>query len=264
MSQSFYLPMYDFRTSLNSQVWDLSFKAEHVRDFLAAGYGLLHHLEASEDAVCEVSLTAFRFLVDIIGVRYSQVILFGRSLGSGPAIYLASRFPVGGLKLGLMVRPGRKNTVLIRSDQLIVQFLEVTTTGICSICIYLFGTRMISYVLVVSGCFSFFGPIPSAVRILVSPFLSIRAAVQSIGGYFLSMAFQERFNNGIAAAFEWRDVEKVHVSQIGVLMIKTKNGWFSSQICQNISDLLCVIGADLILHHPSSWRQIGYNMLGGP
>lgn len=97
------------------------------------GYGLLHHLEASEAAVCEVSLTAFRFLVDIIGVRYSQVILFGRSLGSGPAIYLASRFPVGGL-------------------------------------------------------------------ILVSAFLSIRAAVQSIGGYFLSMAFQERFNNGSVIA----------------------------------------------------------------
>jgi hypothetical protein len=36
-------------------------------------------------------------------------------------------------------------------------------------------------------------------RILVSAFLSIRAAVQSIGGYFLSMAFQERFNNGPTA-----------------------------------------------------------------
>ena len=93
------------------------------------GYGLLHHLEASEAAVCEVSLTAFRFLVDIIGARYSQIILFGRSLGSGPAIYLASRFPVGGL-------------------------------------------------------------------ILVSAFLSIRAAVQSIGGSLLALAFQERFNNG--------------------------------------------------------------------
>eukprot|EP00435_Cladocopium_sp_Y103_P034546 s1382_g8.t3 len=37
-------------------------------------------------------------------------------------------------------------------------------------------------------------------RILVSAFLSIRAAVQSIGGYFLSMAFQERFNNGSVIA----------------------------------------------------------------
>ena len=45
------------------------------------GYGLLHHMEPSEAAVYEVALTAFRFLVDDIGVRYSQIILFGRSLG---------------------------------------------------------------------------------------------------------------------------------------------------------------------------------------
>eukprot|EP00435_Cladocopium_sp_Y103_P034196 s1382_g8.t2 len=56
--------------------WNSIISPDRVR------YGLLHHLEASEAAVCEVSLTAFRFLVDIIGVRYSQVILFGRSLGN--------------------------------------------------------------------------------------------------------------------------------------------------------------------------------------
>lgn len=63
------------------------------------GYGLLHHMEPSEDAVYEVALTAFRFLVDEIGVRYSQIILFGRSLGSGPAVFLAAQYPVGGLIL---------------------------------------------------------------------------------------------------------------------------------------------------------------------
>lgn len=63
------------------------------------GYGLLHHMEPSEDAVYEVALTAFRFLVDEIGVRYSQLILFGRSLGSGPAVFLAAQYPVGGLIL---------------------------------------------------------------------------------------------------------------------------------------------------------------------
>jgi len=92
------------------------------------GYGLLHGMEPSEAAIYEVALTAFRFLVDVIGVRYSQIILFGRSLGSGPAVYLASQFPVGGL-------------------------------------------------------------------ILVSAFLSIRAAVQSIVGRLLALTFRERFPN---------------------------------------------------------------------
>jgi len=63
------------------------------------GYGLLHDMVASEDGVYEVALTAFRFLVDEVNVRYSQIILFGRSLGSGPAVYLAAQYPVGGLIL---------------------------------------------------------------------------------------------------------------------------------------------------------------------
>jgi len=63
------------------------------------GYGLLQGMLSSEEAVYEVALTAFRFLVDEIGVRYSQIILFGRSLGSGPAVYLAAQYPVGGLIL---------------------------------------------------------------------------------------------------------------------------------------------------------------------
>jgi pimeloyl-ACP methyl ester carboxylesterase len=63
------------------------------------GYGLLHHMTPSEDGVYEVALTAFRFLVDEVNVRYQQIILFGRSLGSGPAVYLAAQYPVGGLIL---------------------------------------------------------------------------------------------------------------------------------------------------------------------
>lgn len=63
------------------------------------GYGLLNGMTASEDGVYEVALTAFRFLVDEINVRYSQIILFGRSLGTGPAVHLAAQYPVGGLIL---------------------------------------------------------------------------------------------------------------------------------------------------------------------
>lgn len=92
----------------NAEDLGMSFAVlRHIRDqfkvnVLAVeypGYGLLHEMEASEDAVYEVALTAFRFLVDEIGVRYSQIILFGRSLGSGPAVFLAAQYPVGGLIL---------------------------------------------------------------------------------------------------------------------------------------------------------------------
>jgi len=63
------------------------------------GYGLLNQMPASEAMLKEVILTAFRFILDELRVAYEQVILFGRSIGSGPAIYIASRFPVGGLIL---------------------------------------------------------------------------------------------------------------------------------------------------------------------
>lgn len=64
------------------------------------GYGLLHGIATpSEPALKEVVLTAFRFILDELKVAYEQIILFGRSVGSGPSVFLASRFPVGGLIL---------------------------------------------------------------------------------------------------------------------------------------------------------------------
>jgi len=63
------------------------------------GYGLLSGLSSFEAALKEVALTAFRFILDELKVAYEQIILFGRSVGSGPSVYLASRFPVGGLIL---------------------------------------------------------------------------------------------------------------------------------------------------------------------
>jgi dienelactone hydrolase len=63
------------------------------------GYGLLSKMNPSEDLCYEVSLTVFRYLVDVAGVRYSQIVLCGRSLGSGPAVHLASKYPVSGLIL---------------------------------------------------------------------------------------------------------------------------------------------------------------------
>eukprot|EP00405_Crypthecodinium_cohnii_P035481 CAMPEP_0206534212 /NCGR_PEP_ID=MMETSP0325_2-20121206/5416_1 /ASSEMBLY_ACC=CAM_ASM_000347 /TAXON_ID=2866 /ORGANISM="Crypthecodinium cohnii, Strain Seligo" /LENGTH=400 /DNA_ID=CAMNT_0054030983 /DNA_START=143 /DNA_END=1341 /DNA_ORIENTATION=- len=87
------------------------------------GYGLLHSLAPSEAALKEVALTAFRFILDELHVAYEQVILFGRSVGSGPTVYLASRFPVGGLILVAAfasVREAAKSLV----GPLIAQILE--------------------------------------------------------------------------------------------------------------------------------------------
>lgn len=92
----------------NAEDLGMAFAAlKHMRDqfkvnVLAVeypGYGLLHRLQPSENAVFEVALTALRFLVDDCKVCYSQVILFGRSLGTGPAVHLAAQYPVGGLIL---------------------------------------------------------------------------------------------------------------------------------------------------------------------
>lgn len=75
-----------------------------------------------------MALTVFRYLVDELRVSYSSVIVFGRSLGSGPAIFLASQYPLGGM-------------------------------------------------------------------ILVSPFISIRAAAKHIGGRIISFLFSNVFQN---------------------------------------------------------------------
>lgn len=66
------------------------------------GYGLLKDQTPSEDSICGAALVALRYIVSEVGFSYNQVMLLGRSLGSGPAVYLASRFPVGGL---LLVNP---------------------------------------------------------------------------------------------------------------------------------------------------------------
>mmetsp|Transcript_129058 Transcript_129058/g.306160 ORF Transcript_129058/g.306160 Transcript_129058/m.306160 type:complete len:325 (-) Transcript_129058:186-1160(-) len=92
------------------------------------GYGLLQGIEPTEETIFEVALTVFRYLVDELRVSYSSVIVFGRSLGSGPAIFLAAQYPIGGM-------------------------------------------------------------------ILVSPFISIRAAAKHIGGRIVAFMFSNVFQN---------------------------------------------------------------------
>lgn len=64
------------------------------------GYGLLKPWgRPSEDALFRAAESALAYLVDTVGYDYSKVLLLGRSLGSGCAAYLASKYEVGGLIL---------------------------------------------------------------------------------------------------------------------------------------------------------------------
>jgi len=64
------------------------------------GYGLLKDgTKASEENCYRAALVALRHLVVDLGVRFSQIVLIGRSVGSGPALFLASKFPVAGVIL---------------------------------------------------------------------------------------------------------------------------------------------------------------------
>lgn len=62
------------------------------------GYGLSTGTP-SEPAVYEATNTAARYLQDTLHVPLARTILYGRSLGGGPAVELASREPVAGLVL---------------------------------------------------------------------------------------------------------------------------------------------------------------------
>lgn len=92
----------------NAEDLGMSFSfVRHVRDQFKVnvfaveypGYGLLADVKGCEESLNAVGLTAFRFLVDQIGVQYDSIILLGRSIGTGPACALASKYPVGGLIL---------------------------------------------------------------------------------------------------------------------------------------------------------------------
>lgn len=64
------------------------------------GYGLLKDgTKASEENCYRAALVALRYLVVDLGVRFSRIVLIGRSMGSGPALFLASKFPVAGVIL---------------------------------------------------------------------------------------------------------------------------------------------------------------------
>ena len=63
----------------------------HVLAVEYPGYGLYKTSTPDEEKMKEDADSVYDYLTQIVGVRESDVILFGRSMGSGPTSYLASR-----------------------------------------------------------------------------------------------------------------------------------------------------------------------------
>jgi len=63
------------------------------------GYGICPGAPCTAPGVVENAFTAFRFINEIIGWPHHDIIVFGRSIGCGPAISLAVEYNVFGLVL---------------------------------------------------------------------------------------------------------------------------------------------------------------------
>lgn len=70
----------------------------NVFSYEYTGYGMSTG-QTTEAAVYSDIEAAFRYVRDIIGVPWEQIVLYGRSIGTGPSVHLASRTAVRGLVL---------------------------------------------------------------------------------------------------------------------------------------------------------------------
>ena len=61
------------------------------------GYGIYQSEKTTEENILHDADNIFDFFTDLLFVKESRVLLVGRSIGSGPACYLASRHRVAGL-----------------------------------------------------------------------------------------------------------------------------------------------------------------------
>ena len=63
-----------------------------------AGYGFYKdNGSASEAKIKEDAETVFRFILQQTEFKAEDILVFGRSMGSGPACFLAGNFKLGGL-----------------------------------------------------------------------------------------------------------------------------------------------------------------------
>jgi hypothetical protein len=60
------------------------------------GYAYDDDNECSEEYVYNDIECVYSHMVNVMNIRPENIILYGRSLGSGPSCYLAEKFKVGG------------------------------------------------------------------------------------------------------------------------------------------------------------------------
>jgi abhydrolase domain-containing protein 17 len=63
----------------------------HILAVEYPGYGLYKTSTPNENQIKEDAEIVFDYLTEHVGVRAEDIILFGRSMGSGPATYLSSK-----------------------------------------------------------------------------------------------------------------------------------------------------------------------------
>lgn len=63
------------------------------------GYGIYKEKKTTENGLYSDAIKVYQFLINTLDFKPDQIIVLGRSLGSGPAIFLASRRHIGALIL---------------------------------------------------------------------------------------------------------------------------------------------------------------------
>ena len=83
-----------------------------------SGYGSSQGAAATEQQVYYDAKAAFQYLVDVCQIKLSEIIIYGQSVGSGPSIYLATKYEC----LGLVLHAG------------LLSGLRVLTPNRCCLC----------------------------------------------------------------------------------------------------------------------------------
>jgi len=79
-------------------LWDLRRAGFSVLAYDYQGYGTSQGKPAEKTA-CEDELAAYEYLTRELKISSDRIIIYGRSVGSGPAVHLAARMPAAGLIL---------------------------------------------------------------------------------------------------------------------------------------------------------------------
>jgi hypothetical protein len=61
-----------------------------------SGYGQQDNTDCNEDYIYNDIVCVYNYLIDQLKIKSEDIILYGRSLGSGPSCYLAEKYPIGG------------------------------------------------------------------------------------------------------------------------------------------------------------------------